>query len=65
MKFWFGFALAMLGVVSIIIAVIWQQVLCFQQFGVIFDEVFILHWSALFYLGVIPIRIGYFIAKEN
>lgn len=65
MKFWVGFALVVLGVISIIIAVIWQQVLCFQQFGVIFDEVFIPHWSALFYLGVIPIGIGYFIAKEK
>ncbi len=65
MKFWFGFSLAMLGLISIVVAIVWQQVLCFQRFGVIFDEIFIPHWSALFYLGAIPALIGYFIAKND
>ena len=65
MKLWVGFALAMLGVASIITAIVWQQVLCFQRFGVIFNEVFIPHWSALLYLGIIPIGIGYFIARKD
>lgn len=64
MKFWLGCALVIFGLICIVIAIVWQQVLCFQKFGVIFDEIFIPHWSAFFYLGVIPGAIGYFIAKE-
>lgn len=64
-KYWFGIALIMLGLASFIIAIVWQQVLCFQRFGAIFDEVFIPHWSAFFYLGFIPMGIGYVLANDE
>lgn len=59
MKIWIGIVLELLGIACIIYAVVWQQVLCFQMFGVIFEKVFIPHWSALFYLGVIPLGAGF------
>ena len=55
MRFWIAVVLGVVGIGCILTAAIWQQVLCYQTFGVIFDKVFIPHWSALFYLGVIPL----------
>ena len=46
-------------------AVVWQQVLCYQMFGVVFQKVFIPHWSALFYLGIIPLCIGWAMANMD
>lgn len=63
MKFWIGIILCLLGLGFIICAVIWQQVLCYQMFGVVFKQVFIPHWSAWLYLGVIPSCIGWVIAN--
>lgn len=59
MRFWLAVILGVIGIGCILTAVIWQQVLCYQTFGVIFDEVFIPHWSALFYLGVIPLFVAW------
>lgn len=60
MKFWIGTALVLLGFGCILTAVIWQQVLCYQMFGIVFntDKFFIPHWSALLYLGAIPMIAG-------
>ena len=58
MKFWIGIILCLLGLGCVGCAVVWQQVLCYQMFGAIFEKVFIPHWSALLYLGVIPMIVG-------
>ena len=62
MKFWIGVILCLLGLGCVGCAVVWQQVLCYQMFGVVFQKVFIPHWSALFYLGIIPLCIGWAMA---
>lgn len=65
MKFWIGLIIFFLGLGCILCGAIWQQVLCYQKFGVIFKEIFIPHWSAFFYLGVIPMIAGWIIVNEN
>lgn len=37
---------------------IWQQVLCYQMFGAIFERVFIPHYSAWLYCGCVPVTVG-------
>lgn len=65
MKFWIGIILVILGLGCVVTAIVWQQVLCYQMFGVVFntDNMFIPHWSALFYLGIIPVIIGWVMAN--
>lgn len=58
MKFWIGAILALIGIGCVVAAVVWQQTLCYQTFGAVFEKVFIPHWSAWFYLGTIPLAIG-------
>lgn len=65
MKFWIGLIIFFLGICCIICGAVWQQVLCYQTFGVIFEKVFTPHWSALFYLGVIPMIIGWIMVNYN
>ena len=65
MKFWIGIILALLGLGCIITACIWQQVLCYQMFGVVFEKVFIPHWSAFFYFGAVPLIVGWCMANFN
>ena len=65
MKFWIGIILCLLGLVCVGCAVVWQQVLCYQMFGVVFQKVFIPHWSALFYLGIIPLCAGLVMANMD
>lgn len=57
-KIWIGIVLIVLGGACAIAAIIWQQVLCYQMFGAIFDHIFIPHYSAWLYCGCIPIVIG-------
>lgn len=64
MKFWIGLALCLIGVICVICGCVWQQILCYQMFGFIFDKLFIPHWSAWFYLGMIPIIIGWIMANN-
>ena len=59
MKCIIGIILCLIGLSSIICAVVWQQTLCYQMFGVVFEKVFIPHWSALFYLGIVPLCVGW------
>ena len=59
MKFWIEIILCLLGLGCVSCAVVWQQVLCYQMFGVVFQKVFIPHWSAWFYLGIIPLCAGW------
>ena len=63
MKFWIGIILCFIGLGCMGCAVVWQQVLCYQMFGVIFQKVFIPHWSTLLYLGIIPLCIGWVMAN--
>ena len=65
MKFWIGIILCLLGLGCVGSAVVWQQVLCYQMFGVVFQKVFIPHWSALLYLGIIPLCIGWAMANMD
>lgn len=58
MKFWIGALLTLIGMGCAVCAIVWQQILCYQTFGVVFEKVFIPHWSAWFYLGIIPVAIG-------
>ena len=58
-----GIALFIIGIGCIITATVCQQILIYQKFGVIFGgdnfTIFIPHWSAWFYLGIIPTFLGY------
>lgn len=58
-----GIVFLVIGIACIIMATVWQQILIYQKFGVIFGgdnfTIFIPHWSAWFYLGVIPVFLGY------
>ena len=65
MKFWIGIILCFIGLGCVGCAVVWQQVLCYQMFGVVFQKVFIPHWSALLYLGIIPLCIGWAMANMD
>ena len=65
MTFWIGIILCLLGLGCVGCAVVWQQVLCYQMFGVVFQKVFIPHWSALLYLGIIPLCIGWAMANMD
>lgn len=60
-----GATLIFVGLASIITAVIWQQILIYQKYGVLFDgdgfNIFIPHWSTCYYLGIIPLLVGYLI----
>ena len=60
-----GAILILIGLASVITAIVWQQILIFQKYGVLFGgdgfSIFIPHWSALLYLGIIPLFIGYLI----
>lgn len=58
MRFVIGVILLLIGFVCIVAGAIWQQVLCYEMFGAIFEKVFIPHWSALLYLGAIPMTLG-------
>ena len=60
-KFWIGIILFLVGIGCIIAALIWQQVLCYQMFGAIFDHIFIPHWSAWLYCGGVPAIVGLFL----
>lgn len=53
-----GFILIILGLACCLVAFICQQVICYQTFGAIFEQVFIPHWSAWFYLGAVPLTSG-------
>ena len=53
MKFWFGIILCILGLACIICAIVWQQILCYQMFGCVFEKVFIPHWSAAPLVGLL------------
>ena len=65
MKFWIGIILCLLGLGCVVCALVWQQVLCYQMFGVVFQEVFIPHWSAWLYLGIIPFCSGWVMANMD
>lgn len=58
MRFVVGVILLLIGTCCVVAGGIWQQILCYQMFGAIFEKVFIPHWSALLYLGVIPMMVG-------
>lgn len=58
MRFVVGVILLLIGICCMVAGGIWQQILCYQMFGAIFEKVFIPHWSALLYLGVIPTIVG-------
>lgn len=59
LTFVIGLIVCVSGFCSILAAAIWQQVLCYQMFGAIFDSVFIPHYSAFLYLGIIPATVGW------
>ena len=65
MRFVIGVILLLIGLGCVVAGAIWQQVLCYQMFGVIFQKVFIPHWSAWFYLGIIPLCIGWAMANMD
>lgn len=58
MRFVIGVILLLIGIVCIVAGAIWQQILCYEMFGAIFEKVFIPHWSALLFLGAIPMVVG-------
>jgi hypothetical protein len=58
MRFVIGVILLLIGLGCVVVGAIWQQILCYEMFGAIFEKVFIPHWSALFYLGAIPMVVG-------
>ena len=59
----FSIFLTLIGIVCVIIAIVWQQILIYQKYGFLFGSdgfsIFIPHWSAWFYLGIIPFLIGW------
>ena len=65
MKFWIGIILCFIGLGCVGCAVVLQQVLCYQMFGVVFQKVFIPHWSAWLYLGIIPFCAGWVMANMD
>ena len=58
MRFVIGVILLLIGLGCVVAGAIWQQVLCYQMFGAIFEKVFIPHYSAWLYLGAIPMIVG-------
>ena len=58
MRFVIGVVLLLIGLGCVVAGAIWQQVLCYQMFGAIFEKVFIPHYSAWLYLGAIPMIVG-------
>ena len=64
-----GVILALVGIACVVAAIIWQQVLCYQKFGVIFGgdnfTIFIPHPSAFLYVGIVPMLIGAILIHLN
>lgn len=60
---WIGIMLICLGIICVLFALIYQMILSGAVYGIIFTgRIIIAHWSAWFFLGLIPMGIGYFIA---
>lgn len=53
-----GIILTLIGIAMLFTAIIWQQILIYHKFGMIFEGIFIPHYSAWLYTGVIPLAIG-------
>lgn len=64
MRYIIAIILMILGVMSVCFAEIMQCVICVQMYGVVFKQVFIPHWSAWFFLGVIPMLVAHILAKD-
>lgn len=62
-KFIISLILFIIGILSIIFALIMQAVLCYQKFGAVFENSFIPHWSAYFFFGVIPLFLSFLIIE--
>lgn len=61
MYMWTAFGLFIIGLALIITATVFQSVLSYEKFGAIITKnIFIPHWSAWFYLGGLPLGVGYF-----
>ena len=62
-----GFILLIVGIACVLFASIYQMVLVYRMFGFIVGgdvTFFIPHWSALFYLGIVPFIWGYLLIQE-
>lgn len=59
--------LILVGLGLIFGASIYQAVLIYERTGFIYlgDDLIILHWSLLGYLGLIPLGIGYLLMKHS
>ena len=58
LKIIIGIILTLIGIAMLFTAMIWQQILIYHKFGMIFEGIFIPHYSAWLYTGVIPLAIG-------
>lgn len=51
-------AMVALGLISMLVGMVIQQIEAYKITGVFIAEVFVIHWSLWFYLGIIPVIIG-------
>lgn len=58
--------LEIVGLISCIFAIVYQQVLCYQKFGVILEQVIIPHWSLILIpVGFILAFVGWIIDPKT
>jgi len=63
-----GYFLVFIGVACLLFAAFYQMALVYEKFGFILTgdtQIFIPHWSAYFYLGIIPFVAGIAINKKE
>lgn len=60
----FAIVLFLIGAAAVIYAQVMQCILSYHKFGVIISEhIFIPHWSAWFYFGIIPTAVAAIMMK--
>lgn len=56
--FWLGIAMFIIGFAFVLTGAILQQIFIAKEYGFIFADILLIHWSAWFYLGWIPLIFG-------
>lgn len=56
--YWLGIAMFIIGFALVLTGAILQQIFIAKEYGFIFADILLIHWSAWFYLGWIPFMFG-------
>lgn len=56
--YWFGISMFIIGITLVLTGAILQQIFIAKEYGFLFADLLLIHWSAWFYLGWIPVIFG-------